>query len=260
MRNEVKIFFTALMFYTRIPCPRWVGHEPDYLNKATRYLPLVGWIVGAISFGVFWGSHYLFSTPIAVLLSMCAAILTTGAFHEDGFADACDGFGGGWTKEKILDIMKDSRIGAFGAIGLVLLLLLKFTLFCSMAFEGINWQWLLLVLVTIHSMARLAAISVSFFLQYARADESSKVKPIAKGFTWKEVAGSMFFGLLPYSIAASRHVYYLVILAPLVLLVFFSVRYLKKWLGGYTGDCLGAVEQLAEVIIMLSFIAAWKFI
>ncbi len=97
------------MFYTRVPCPRWVGHEPDYLNKATRYFPLIGWLVGAIGFAVLWGGMQLWPTSVAVLLSIAAMVLTTGAFHEDGFADACDGFGGGWTKEKILAIMKDSR-------------------------------------------------------------------------------------------------------------------------------------------------------
>jgi adenosylcobinamide-GDP ribazoletransferase len=260
LKKEIQIFFTALMFYTRIPCPKWVTHEADYLNKATRYFPLVGWIVGLVTFAVFWGSHFLFGTQVAVILAISAAILTTGAFHEDGFADACDGFGGGWTKEKILDIMKDSRIGAFGATGLVMLLLLKYSVFSYMIFDGINWRWLLLVLITVHAMARLTAISISFVLPYSREDESSKAKPISKGFTWKELAGSMFFGLLPYSIVVSRHVYYLAILPPLLLLVFFAVRYLKKWLGGYTGDCLGAAEQLAELIIMLSFVAIWKFI
>ncbi len=260
LKKEIQIFFTALMFYTRIPCPKWVTHEADYLNKATRYFPLVGWIVGLITFAVFWSSHFLFNIPVSVIFAMSAAILTTGAFHEDGFADACDGFGGGWTKEKILDIMKDSRIGAFGAIGLVMLLLLKYTVFTGMIFEGINWRWLLLVLITVHAMARLTAISVSFVLPYSRDDESSKAKPISKGFTRKELAGSLFFGLLPYGIVVSRHIYYLAIIPALLLLVFFASRYFKKWLGGYTGDCLGAVEQLAELLIMLSFVAIWKFI
>ncbi len=114
------------MFYTRIPCPKNIDHNPDYLNKASRYFPLIGWIVGGISFLVYYLSAVLFTNEIAVILALIAGILTTGAFHEDGFADVCDGFGGGWTKEKILMIMKDSAIGAYGAIGVVLLFLLKF--------------------------------------------------------------------------------------------------------------------------------------
>ena len=126
MKKELHIFFTALLFYTRIPCPKNIDHNPDYLNKASRYFPLVGWIVGGISFSVYYLSSFLFPSQIAIVLSIIAGILVTGAFHEDGFADVCDGFGGGWTKEKILLIMKDSSIGAYGAIGLVLLFLLKF--------------------------------------------------------------------------------------------------------------------------------------
>ena len=126
MKKQLHIFFTALMFYTRIPCPKNIDHNPDYLNKASRYFPLIGWIVGGICFGIYYLASIVFSVEIALILSMIAGILTTGAFHEDGFADVCDGFGGGWTKEKILLIMKDSAIGAYGAIGLVLLFLLKF--------------------------------------------------------------------------------------------------------------------------------------
>lgn len=248
------------MFYTRIPCPKWVGHQPDYLNKATRYFPLIGWIVGAICFAVFWGSQYLLGPAIAAGLALAAGVLATGAFHEDGFGDVCDGFGGGWTKERILEIMKDSRMGAYGVIGLILLLLIKYAALTQIAFPGINWRWLLLVYIMYHGLARLTAIAVSFMLPYAREDASSKAKPISQAFSWREVAGSLFFGMLPLGIMVSRHPYYLYILAPLLLLGWWSVRYIRRWLGGYTGDCLGAVEQLAEVIILLTLLAIWKFI
>src|SRR6476660_1907869 len=99
MKRQLRIFFTALMFYTRIPCPKNIDHNTDYLNKASRYFHLVGWIVGSVAFGAFCLFNYLIGPEIAVLLSMIASILVTGAFHEDGFADVCDGFGGGWTKE-----------------------------------------------------------------------------------------------------------------------------------------------------------------
>ena len=88
MREEVKIFFTALMFYTRIPCPKDIDHSPDYINKSTRYFPLIGWIVGLISFAVFWVSALLFDVGIAALCSLLAGVLVTGAFHEDGLADS----------------------------------------------------------------------------------------------------------------------------------------------------------------------------
>lgn len=249
------------MFYTRIPCPSTTDHNPDYINKATRYFPLIGWIVGAISFLFYWASSFLFDTNIAIIFSMTAGVLTTGAFHEDGLADVFDGFGGGWTKEKILDIMKDSRVGAYGAIAIVFLLLLKFVglsnLVATKQFS--NFQVLILFL-TYHSLARLAAINIVFTSLYSRDDETSKVKPIAKTHSLVEILGAYFFGLLPLFILAFFNILFLIILLPLLLLVFFARQYFIKWIDGYTGDCLGAVEQLAELLIILTFVALCKYL
>ena len=122
IKEEIKIFFTSLMFYTRLPCPSYIDHSENYLNKATRYFPLIGIIVGTISFILFWIFNQIFNVEISIIIAIATGILITGAFHEDGFADTFDGFGGGWTKEKILEIMKDSRIGAYGAISLFVLM------------------------------------------------------------------------------------------------------------------------------------------
>jgi adenosylcobinamide-GDP ribazoletransferase len=260
MKKEINIFFTALMFYTRIPCPNWITHDEDMLNKATKYFPLIGYIVGTISFFIFYSTKFFVGTQIATGLAIVAAIFTTGAFHEDGFGDVCDGFGGGWTKDKILTIMKDSRVGAYGSIGLTMLLLLKFLIFSQLAFTGFNWMWLLLVYVMIHSLSRLTAISISFFIPYAREDESSKVKPIAKAFSWQVIVGALFFGLMPLAVMISRHWMYLFLLIPSILIIFFATRYFTKWLGGYTGDCLGAAEQVAELFIPLTLLVLWKYI
>ena len=268
MKKELHIFFTALMFYTRIPCPKNIDHNPDYLNKASRYFPLVGWIVGGISFVVFSVSSYFLTLEIAVTLSIIAGILTTGAFHEDGFADVCDGFGGGWTKEKILIIMKDSAIGAYGAIGLVLLFLLKFQSLSQLINDLLNPQYtiynvqctILLFFVSAHSISRLAAISIVFTHQYSREDASSKSKPIAQNYTWKEVVGAFFFGLLPLMILSYFQYQILLVLIPVFLCRFFLGRYFQKWIDGYTGDCLGATQQVCEVVFYLSVIALWKFI
>lgn len=256
------------MFYTRIPCPKNIDHNPEYLNKASRYFPLIGWIVGGICFGVYYLSSIAFSVEIALILSMIAGILTTGAFHEDGFADVCDGFGGGWTKEKILVIMKDSAIGAYGAIGLVLLFLLKFqSLIQSInniqntEFTIYNLQFtIFLLFVSAHSISRLSAISIVFTHQYSRQDASSKSKPIAKNFTWKEVIGASFFGLLPLVVLSFFQWQLLFALIPVFIARFFLARYYQKWIDGYTGDCLGATQQVCEVVFCLSIIGIWKFI
>lgn len=267
MKKELHIFFTALMFYTRIPCPKNIDHHPDYLNKASRYFPVIGWLVGGISFVVFYFAALVFSNEIAVILSIIAGILVTGAFHEDGFADVCDGFGGGWTKEKILLIMKDSAIGAYGAIGLVLLFLLKFQALTQLIdvldtkFIIYNSQFIILLLfVSAHSLSRLAAISIVFTHEYSREDATSKSKPIAQNYTWREVLGAFFFGLLPLLILAVFHWQFLLVVFPVFLTRFFLARYFQKWIGGYTGDCLGATQQVCEVVFYLSIIALWKFI
>ena len=258
MKKEIHIFFTALMFYTRIPCPKNIDHNPDYLNKASRYFPLIGWIVGGTSFAVYYLSSIIFSHDIAIILVIIAGILTTGAFHEDGFADVCDGFGGGWTKEKILIIMKDSAIGAYGAIGLVLLFLLKFQALSSLSSLSIICN--LLIFVTAHALSRLAAISIVFTHEYSRDDASSKSKPIAQNYTWREVFGALFFGLLPLVLLSCFQWQFLLVILPVFTTRFFLARYFQKWIDGYTGDCLGATQQVCEVIFYLSIIGIWKFI
>jgi adenosylcobinamide-GDP ribazoletransferase len=265
MKKELHIFFTALMFYTRIPCPKNIDHNPDYLNKASRYFPLIGWIVGGISFAFYCIGTVLFTNEIAVILAMIIGILTTGAFHEDGFADVCDGFGGGWTKEKILLIMKDSAIGAYGAIGVVLLFLLKFIALSELVRSSIitnhySLITILLLFVSTHSISRLAAISIVFTHEYSREDASSKSKPIAQNFTWKEVAGAFFFGLLPLVILSFFRWQLILVLVPVFIARYFLARYFQKWIDGYTGDCLGATQQVCEVIFYLSIIGLWKFI
>jgi adenosylcobinamide-GDP ribazoletransferase len=260
MKKELDIFFTAMMFYTRIPCPKNITHNPDCLNKATRYFPLIGWIVGLISGLVFIAFFQILPVSIAVLLSMIASILTTGAFHEDGFADVCDGFGGGWTKEKILKIMKDSAIGAYGAIGILLLLVLKFTVLVEVLSAQSNPVAIILIFITAHALSRWAAATIIFTHNYVREDELSKSKPIAKSYSWKEVFGTTFFGLLPLLYFIYYNYKVILVLLPVFVFRWYLARYFKKWIGGYTGDCLGATQQVCEVVFYISILALWKFI
>ena len=251
------------MFYTRIPCPKNINHDPDYLNKATRYFPFIGWIVGTISFTAFYIFSLFLSTETAVIFAIIASVLTTGAFHEDGFADVCDGFGGGWTKEKILMIMKDSAIGAYGAIGLVLLFLAKFKLLTesiSLFTNSNSYLLVFLLFISAHSVSRLAAISIIFTHEYSRDDASSKSKPIAKNHSWKEIFGSFFFGLIPLLILSYFNFKFLLALIPVFIMRYFLARYFQKWIDGYTGDCLGATQQVCEVVYYFSILLIWKFI
>ena len=121
---SLKLFLLALGFYTRFPVPK----NQDYsgLPQASVYLPLIGWLVGGSAGLCFYLADLLLPTTTAVILALIGGTLLTGAFHEDGFADVCDGFGGGYGKQQILDIMKDSRIGTYGALALLMAFTLKF--------------------------------------------------------------------------------------------------------------------------------------
>lgn len=260
MKKELHLFLAALTFYTRIPCKWPIDYEQAALNKASRYFPLIGYLVGFICFGVYVNAEVLFSDPIAILLALAAGILTTGAFHEDGLADFFDGFGGGWTKSKILEIMKDSRVGTYGMVATVLQLALKFAaLLALLPYIKPYGNWAIaLLFISYHALARLAAITVSYVLPYVREDELSKAKPIAKSVGKTEIGLSALLGLMPLIALGQYQPYVGCVLVVLLGLIAYMGYYLRKWIGGYTGDCLGAVEQLAEVLIVLTFLAVWN--
>src|SRR5579863_5564604 len=194
MKKELRVFFTAMMFLTRLPAPRTTDHSPDYLREAPRYFPAVGWIVGGISSLAFWLFSRYISVDIGIAASMIAGMLVTGCFHEDGFADVCDGMGGGWTKEKILLIMKDSRIGAYGAIGLISILATKFLLLKEIPF-------FVPVVLVAHSVSRLLAVLVMKTGVYAADPNQSKARPLA-GASISTASGiiAIVLGLAPFAL------------------------------------------------------------
>ena len=160
--------------------------------------------------------------------------------------------------------MKDSRIGAYGVIGLALLLLLKFyTLkyIINIRIPDLNNPiTLLLIFISAHSVSRLAAILIVFTHQYVLEDEESKAKPVVRNYSWKEVIGSFFFGLVPLICLAFHQHQIIYTLFPVLFARFLLSSYFKEWIGGYTGDCLGATQQVCEVVFYLTVIAIWKFI
>ncbi|OJV12466.1 MAG: adenosylcobinamide-GDP ribazoletransferase [Dyadobacter sp. 50-39] len=257
MRRHFTLFFTALQFYTRIPAPQWVIYRPEYLSLATAYLPLIGWLVGLIAGGAWLAGDYLTNPSIAVLCSMIISILLTGAFHEDGFADVCDGFGGGWTREKILEIMKDSRVGTYASVGLILILALKFALLHTIvgAEKGI-----LMALVGGHALSRLMPVFVIYMLPYSR-DTDSKAKPVAEKPPFWVLVMAILLGVLPLLAMAIqlREPLLLAAFPFLGLITILLARYFKKWIGGYTGDCLGAIQQVCEVAFYFFVVVSWKF-
>jgi adenosylcobinamide-GDP ribazoletransferase len=257
MKKQLHIFLNALMFYSRIPVPSWMHHNEEMLNRATVYFPVIGWIVAGISGLVYWLCTWIFPPSVAVLLSMGAGILTTGAFHEDGLADVCDGFGGGWTKIKILDIMKDSRVGTYGVVGLLLALLLKYATLTTL-----DIRHTLLALIIAHPLSRLTALSMIYTHEYVREDALSKVKPIGKKISLSELLLAGFWAFLPFVFIQLYWPNWAIlgVVLPLCITKWYLARYFTKWIGGYTGDCLGSIQQISEIVIYLYLIAIWKFI
>lgn len=256
MKYEIKIFFTAMMFYTRIPCPSWVDHSEEYLNKATRYFPLIGWIAGGLSALILYGLHFVFPASVCVVVALAAGVLLTGAFHEDGFADVCDGFGGGCTSSRILEIMKDSRVGAYGVIGVILLFALK--IFASIALMELDLWFCIKSIVLAHVLSRFIPVTIMYTHEYAREDASSKVKPIVKKLSGKDfIIGAIW--LIPVFLWFNSWLMLLVFI-PAYLTKLYLASYFKKWIGGYTGDCLGATQQIIYVITILFALGIWKYI
>jgi adenosylcobinamide-GDP ribazoletransferase len=257
IRTEIRYFLTALMFFTRVPCPSWTDHSPRYMNKSRKYFPLIGWIVGGLGAAVFAGSYQLLPTSVSLILSMVATVWVTGAFHEDGFADVCDGFGGGWTKEQIIRIMKDSRIGAYGMIGMALLLLLKFFALYELALKS---EYLVIVaLVNGHIASRFLAETTIFTHTYVQESIQAKsANMVDQKLTVLELTYSFLF-LFPPLLLFFDWRYALTV--PVAYLgKIYLAYYFNKKIGGYTGDCLGAIQQLCECLFYLAVLCIHPFI
>lgn len=192
IKRELELLFTALGFFTRIPIPKHISFSQENLNRCNRYFPHIGVIVGGIGALVYYGASFLLPAAVCILLSMIATIWITGAFHEDGFADVCDAFGGGWQKDQILNIMKDSRVGAYGAIGILLLLMLKF-----LALIHQNASLILLTIVAGHILSRSMSVWTMYALSYVREDETSKSKPITKHLRLNDFLMAQVIGIIP---------------------------------------------------------------
>lgn len=252
IKNQFNLILTAFGFFTRIPIPKNIAFSQSNLNKCNRYLPVVGYVIGFISGLVFILLNELLPHPVAILISMAGSILLTGAFHEDGFADVCDGFGGGWTRDKILSIMKDSRIGAYGAIGIILVLFTKFS-----SLNEIPSEKIAISLLVGHVLSRLMAVSTMHTLTYVREDESSKSKPITKSLQAKELIIAFSISLPVLFLFNDSRI--LLVFIPLILSKILLERYFKKWIGGYTGDCLGTVQQVSELVVYLCILSITHF-
>jgi adenosylcobinamide-GDP ribazoletransferase len=268
MKKEWHTFLTAVMFLTRIQVPPNIDHSEEYLQRSSKYFPLVGAIVAAICIIVYLAVAKFLPDNMALLASIIVGIFTTGAFHEDGFADVCDAFGGGWTKEKILAIMKDSRLGTYGVIGLIGILSAKFLLLQELpkfapailadsANPLKSYQLFAGILLLAHTLSRFVAVTVIQQYEYVADPTNSKFKPLSnRKLSIPELLLAAVFALLPFLLLPFT---FLLILLPVTLARFYLTTYFKKWIGGYTGDCLGAVQQVTEIVIYLSVLIVWRY-
>ncbi|MDR0777465.1 MAG: adenosylcobinamide-GDP ribazoletransferase [Azonexus sp.] len=250
LRCELEYFLGAIRFFTRLPVPAWVGHSAEKLDASTRYFPAVGLIVGAIGALVYLAALQLWPQPVAVLLAMAATLYATGAFHEDGLSDAVDGLGGGWDKQRILEIMKDSRVGNYGVIVLWLGLTGKFVVLAALDPAAVPWA-----LVAGHAVSRYVAIWLMVGMSYVREDLQAKAKPLATRLSAGSLVvatGFAALGLLPLAWPQALAG---CLLAALV--TGWLAAKFRRWLGGYTGDCLGAAQQVAEIAFYLGLLVQW---
>ena len=261
LTTELRRLFIALGYFTRTPIPRRVGGSELELNRAARDCPLVGIIVGGVAALALLAGAQLWPASVAVALSMACTLLFTGGFHEDGLADAADGFGGGYTRERVLEIMRDSRIGSFGAIALVLALLTKFTALTEIA--RLSLPQAMAALVIAHAASRGVGLLVMALLPYARPDEEqAKARPVAQGIGRREWITGSLLGLMPALLACAGGFIgalgVLTLIGACAVVLLGATRYFRARIGGYTGDGLGATQQLAEIAIYLVMLAALR--
>ncbi|MBL0955418.1 MAG: adenosylcobinamide-GDP ribazoletransferase [Leptospira sp.] len=269
---EIRLFFICLAFLTRIPSPSWIGFKEEWLHNSIKYSPSVGLLLGSIQFVLFLLFQFLFGPTIGFTISLGFLLILTGAFHEDGFSDFCDGIGGGWKREDILLIMKDSRVGSFGAVGICLLVLLKvlganesFSYFqrknlpmISNLTNNFHLISVWLYFVSAHTLSRFLSVFVMKLLPYAK--EEGYAKPMAKEITWPQIQFASLLGVLPYLSLAYLHPNFFLSLLCIIPSYIYMVRLMKQWIQGFTGDCLGAVQQVVETCIWISGVFIWNFI
>ena len=274
MSQFLRHFLLAVQFFTRIPVTgalaAWVGYSPAMLRASAAHFPGIGWLVGAVAAGVYalltaLLPPGLFTPLVAAALSTVATVLLTGAFHEDGLADVSDGLGGSSHTPRALEIMKDSRVGAFGALALVLALACKLALLALLgsletlipdsdpALYALD-PWLVpAALLAAHVVSRGLPLLLIRVLPHVGDTASSKSKPLADQIGLASLGAAFLWCLMALALAS-----YVLDAIALVAACSFAMmallwmgRLFTRRLGGFTGDCLGATQQVCEIAFYL---------
>jgi len=257
-RREARALSAAFTFLTRLPLGALASHDPADLPRSAAYFPVVGAVVGAIGAVVLVLGLRLWMPMIAVLLSVCATVWVTGAFHEDALADSLDGFGGGWSRDQVLAIMKDSRVGSYALIGMILVVAVKVAALTSIA-QTTDALHAAAGLVAAHTLGRWSSLPLIRAYPYVRqsmdGDRASAGRPfVASVTTARIVAGTVLtIAIVGVSLAHRAWIAGLVS----VIVTWIAGRYFARRIGGITGDALGAANQAVEVCVYLALAARW---
>jgi adenosylcobinamide-GDP ribazoletransferase len=247
MSRQIQLFFCAVQMLTRAPTPRLSGWAPDWIARSAVYYPVVGALVGCVCALTFWLASHVWTGALPALLAIGVGVIVTGGFHEDGLADAADGLLGGATPERRLAIMKDSRIGSYGALALGLVLGAK-----VLALGATSVALGALGLIAAHACARAACVGVMWALPYAGEVSVSKLAPNARVKAGEMVLAAAFAGLTLVLLPPARAVLALTGGSAAAAFVAFAA---KRRIGGWTGDVAGAVEQVFEAAFLLGLSA-----
>ena len=275
MPQFIRHFLLAMQFFTRIPVTgrlaQWVGFSPAMLRASAAHFPGVGWVIGLCVAALSGLLIYLLppgplAATVAAALGTVLSVLLTGAFHEDGLADVADGLGGSLDRQRALEIMKDSRVGAFGAIAVVLALLTKVALLALLGTFGVTA--LCVAVFAAHVVSRTWPLLTIRCLPHVGDAAGSKSKPLADQISLASLAGACgwcmaalaaivvtvpwpWMGLslwLGVAVALSGGVWWRM------------TRWFERRLGGFTGDCLGAIQQVGEIAFYLGLAISWQWV
>ncbi len=241
------------MFFTRLPFHRIRQVPSECFSHVTGWWSVTGWLTGGVSALTFWLLFNITSPGIAIVMALLARVLLMGALHEDGLADFLDGFGGGTDRDSTLRIMKDSHIGTYGVIGLILYFLLSYVILAN-----IRPDYVPLIILSSDVFSKCISSHIVWFLPYARPQQESKNRTVYTHPTALEEALTVISGLaalaiivLPDSPFITNYLNLsLVACVPIVVAMLLLLLFKKK-IGGYTGDCCGTMALITELVFRL---------
>lgn len=251
----MKNIAAAFVFFTRLPFWRLKAFNvpAEYFKQVINYWSVVGWLTAGVMAAILVGASHVLPYPIAIILAIIGRLLITGALHEDGLADFFDGFGGGTNRERILEIMKDSHIGTYGVLSLILYFLMLF-----LVLENMDVRMAIFVILTADPLCKLIASQITLFLPYARTKETSKSKTVYTKMSVKPFVVSLLFGVLPITMLLNPQLWIAALFPIVIFLIFIYI--MKKKIGGYTGDCCGGVFLVCELSFYLGIIILLKML